>query len=75
MTKRTYSEKAFREYLDNIYPRGIEIHESFYRSAKELQTKSNATFRTMYNDWLDYLEKDGIETGIYPESYYKERRN
>lgn len=66
MTKRAYSEKAFREHLDSIYPRGIELDNGdFYRSALEFQKKSNTTFRTWYNDWLDKLEKEGIETGVY----------
>jgi len=65
LTKRAYSEKAFRDYLDNLYPRGITIGESFYRSAKEYEQKDNPSFRQDYNFWLDGLEKDGIDTGVY----------
>ena len=66
MTKRAYSEKAYRDWLDTAYPRGITLDNGdFYRSALEFQKKSNTTFRTWYNDWLDMLEKDGIETGSY----------
>lgn len=66
MTKHAYSEKAYRDWLDTTYPRGITLDNGdFFRSAKEFQTKSNTTFRAFYNDWLDGLEKDGIETGVY----------
>jgi len=74
MTKRVYSEKVFREYLDSVLPRGITIGKSFYRNAKEYEQKDNAFFRYDYNCWLDGLEKDGIETGIYSKTQYKTMR-
>lgn len=66
MVKRQYSEKAFRDYLDTIFSKGITLDNGdWFKDAKTYQKKSNTTFRTDYNFWLDSLEKDGIKTGIY----------
>ncbi len=35
--KKQFSEKAFREYLDQTNPRGIEISEDWFKDAKDLQ--------------------------------------
>lgn len=65
--KRAFNEKAFREYLDMENPRGIEIFGSWYKDAKDLQKRSNATFRTLYNDWIELHEREGgyNSTGCY----------
>ena len=63
--KRGFTQKSFRVYLDLLYERGIEIDGSWYKDAWDFQKKSNTTFRTAYNDWLDMNEKDGINTGCY----------
>jgi len=63
--KRGWTEKSFRVYLDLLNQRGIEIHGSWYKDAWDFQKRSNTTFRTMYNEWLDMAEKDGFDTGCY----------
>lgn len=65
--KRQFSEKAYREYLDELNPKGIQLDEAWYKDAKDLQTKSNTTFRTMYNDWIEMHEREGgyNSTGAY----------
>ena len=65
MTKRAYTEKAFRDALDCLYPTGITSGEDFYRSAKDLEPKDNPLFRELYHYWLDSFEREGIDTGIY----------
>ena len=63
--KRGFTEKAYRVYLDQLNPKGIQFTYDWYKDAWDFQKKSYTTFRTMYNDWLDMNEKDGISTGSY----------
>jgi hypothetical protein len=63
--KRGFTEKAYRAYLDQENPKGIQFTYDWYKDAWDFQKKSYTTFRTMYNDWLDMNEKDGISTGNY----------
>ena len=65
--KRGFTEKAFRIYLDQLNPKGIQLkHEDdWFKDAWDFQKKSNTTYRTMYNEWLDMNEKDGFDTGNY----------
>ena len=65
MTKRQYSEKSFRDFLDLEYPYGIHDDDHFYRSAKDLEKQDYSKFRLWYNSWLDDFERAGIDTGIY----------
>lgn len=70
--KREFSQKAFREYLDGLHPKGILLENGdWFKDAKEYQKKSNTTFRTEYNDWLDFYEKEGYETGGYTKEQYR----
>ena len=66
--KKGFTEKAFREYLDQVNPKGIQSDHEWFKDAKDYQKKSNTTFRTEYNDWLDMNEKDGFNTGSYDVS-------
>jgi hypothetical protein len=65
--KKQFSEKAFREYLDQTNPRGIEISEDWFKDAKDLQKHSNQTFRTIYNEWIETHERENgyNSTGCY----------
>ena len=63
--KRGFTEKAYRAYLDQENPKGIQFTYDWYKDAWDFQKKSYTTFRTMYNDWLDMNEKDGFDTGSY----------
>lgn len=73
--KRGWTEKSFRVYLDLLNPRGIEMEHSWYKDAWDFQKRSNTTFRTMYNEWIDSAEKDGFDTGCYPKWTKKEVTN
>ena len=63
--KRGFTEKAYRAYLDQENPKGIQFTYDWYKDAWDFQKKSYTTFRTMYNEWLDMNEKDGFDTGSY----------
>ena len=65
--KRQFSEKAYRDELDAENPRGIESFGTWYKDAKDFQKRSNTTFRTMYNDWIEMHEREGGQnsTGAY----------
>ena len=65
--KRQFSEKAYRDELDQENPKGIQLEHTWYKDAKALQTRSNQTFRTMYNDWIESHEREGgyNSTGCY----------
>lgn len=66
--KRQFSEKAYRDELDQQNPKGITIENGdWYKDAKDLQKRSNTTFRAMYNDWIEMHEREGGQnsTGAY----------
>ena len=65
--KRNFSETAYRQYLDLTYPKGIQLEHAWYKDAADLQKKSEATFRTMYNEWIEWHEREGgyNSTGCY----------
>ena len=64
--KKQFSEKAFRDYLDQSNPKGITLENGdFFKDAKTYQKKSNTTFRSEYNDWIESNEREGIKTGCY----------
>ena len=60
-----YSEDGYKQFLDSMLDdRGqLEVYGSYYNGADDLEQRDNVAFRTGYNDWIDGLQKDGIDTG------------
>ena len=70
--KSGYTEEDYGEYLESVYEGGIIMSYGIpFRGWRDLEENDNPAFREGYNNWLDGLEKDGVNTGVY-ESKAKE---